>query len=67
MRHARLPKVISPGNSFFCSFPASSDSKESACSARGLGSISELVRSPAEGNGYQLRYSGLENHMDRGA
>ena len=32
-----------------------------------LGSISGLERSPGEGNGYPLQYSGLENSMDRGA
>ena len=32
-----------------------------------LGSIPELGRSPGEGNGYPLQYSGLENSMDRGA
>ena len=32
-----------------------------------LGSIPGLVRSPGEGNGYPLRFSCLENSMDRGA
>ena len=32
-----------------------------------LGSIPGLGRSPREGNGYPLQYSGLENPMDRGA
>ena len=31
------------------------------------GSISELGRSPGEGNGNLLQYSCLENPMDRGA
>ena len=30
----------------------------------GLGSIPGLGRSPGEGNGYPLQYSGLENSMD---
>ena len=30
----------------------------------GLGSIPELGRSPGEGKGYPLQYSGLENSMD---
>ena len=30
-----------------------------------LGLISELGRSPGEGNGNPLQYSYLENHMDR--
>ena len=38
--------------------------KESACNAGDLGSISELGRSPGEGKGYRLQYSGLENSMD---
>ena len=29
-----------------------------------LGSIPELGRSPREGKGYALQYSGLENSMD---
>ena len=44
--------------------PAGSDGKESACSAGGLGSILGLGRSPGEGKGYPLQYSGLENSMD---
>ena len=43
-----------------------SDCKESACNAGDLSSIPELGRSPGEGNGYPLQYSGLENSMDRG-
>ena len=44
--------------------------KESAASARTAGyegSVPELGRSPAEGNGNPLQYSCLENSMDRGA
>ena len=51
---------------FYC-FPGSSDSKESVCSARDPGSISESGRSPGEGNGNPLQYPCLENFMDRGA
>ena len=32
-----------------------------------LGSVPRLGRSPTEGNGYPLQYSGLKNSMDRGA
>ena len=32
-----------------------------------MGLILGLGRSPGEGNGYPLQYSGLENSMDRGA
>ena len=42
----------------------SSDGKESAGSAGDLGSIPRLGRSPGEGNGCPLQYSGLENPMD---
>ena len=45
-------------------FPSGSDSKESAFSAEDLGSIPGLGRSPGEGKGYVLQYSGLENSMD---
>ena len=45
-------------------FPGSSNGKESACNAGDLGSIPGLERSPGEGKGYSLQYSGLENSMD---
>ena len=35
--------------------------KESTCNAGDLHSIPGLGRSPGEGNGYPLQYSGLEN------
>ena len=38
--------------------------KESACNVGDLGSIPGLGRSPGEGKGYPLWYSGLENSMD---
>ena len=42
-------------------FPCGSAGKESTCNAGDLGSIPGLWRSPGEGKGYPLRYSGLEN------
>ena len=48
-------------------FPGRSDSKESTCNAGDVGSTPGLGRTPGEGNGHPLRYSGLENSMDRGA
>ena len=45
-------------------FPCGSAGKESACNAGDLGLIPGLGRSPGEGNGYPLQYSGLENSMD---
>ena len=38
--------------------------KESACIVGDLGLIPGLGRSPGEGKGYPLQYSGLENSMD---
>ena len=45
-------------------FPCDSAGKESACNAGDLGSIPGLGRSPGEGKGYPVQYSGLENFMD---
>ena len=42
-------------------FPGGSDGKESTCNAGDPGVIPGLGRSPREGNGYPLQYSGLEN------
>ena len=46
-------------------FPGGSDSKESACNVKGLGSIPGLGRSPGEGNDNPLQYSFLGNPMGR--
>ena len=48
-------------------FPGGSDSKESAHIARDLGLIPGWGRSPGEGHGNALQYSGLENSMYKGA
>ena len=45
-------------------FPDGSDGKASAYNAGDQGSIPGLGRSPGEGNGCPLQYSGLENFMD---
>jgi len=45
-------------------FPCGSAGKESTCNGRDLGLIPGLGRSPGEGKGYPLQYSGLENSMD---
>ena len=50
--------------SFHLGFPCGSACKESARNEGDLGSIPGLVRSPGEGKGYPLQYSGLENPMD---
>ena len=47
--------------------PGGSDGKEFACNTGDVGLIPGLGRSPGEGNGYPLQYSGLENSVDRGA
>ena len=46
------------------SFPCGSAGKESACNAGDPRSVPGLRRSPGEGNGYPLQYSGLENVQD---
>ena len=46
------------------SLPCGSAGKESDCSEGDLGSIPGLGRSPGEGKGYPLQYSGLENSMN---
>ena len=45
-------------------FPCGSAGKESTCNVGNLGLIPGLGRSPGEGKGYPLQYSGLENSMD---
>ena len=47
----------------FLGFPCGSAGKESACNAGDLGSIPGLGKSPGEGKGYPLQYSGLENSI----
>ena len=44
--------------------PLCSAGKESACNAGDLGLIPGSGRSPGEGKGYPLQYSGLENATD---
>ena len=57
-RRDRLPTPV------FLGFPDGSVGKESACNVGDLSSIPGLGRSPGEGKGYPLQYSGLENSMD---
>ena len=45
-------------------FPCGLAGKESACNAGDLCLIPGLGRSPREGKGYPLWYSGLENSVD---
>ena len=48
----------------FLGFPGGSAGKESACKVGDLGWIPGLGRSPGEGKGHPLQYSGLENSTD---
>ena len=57
-RRDRLPTPV------FLGFTCGSAGKDSACNAGDLGLIPGLGRSPGEGKGYPLQYSGLENSMD---
>ena len=54
-RRDRLPTPV------LLDFLCGSAGKESACNAGDLGSIPGSERSPGEGKGYPLQYSGLEN------
>ena len=47
--------------------PGGAAGKASACNAGDPASVPGSGRSPAEGDGYPLQYSRLENPMDRGA
>ena len=55
-RRERLPTP-------FLAFPGGAAGKESTWIAGDLGLIPGLEKSPGEGNGYPLQYSGLENPM----
>ena len=50
--------------SCFYGFPGGSDSEESTGNAGDLGLIPGSRRSPGEGKGYPLQYSGLQKSMD---
>ena len=57
-RRDRLPTPV------FLGFPCGSAGKETVCNVGDLDLIPGLRRSPGEGKGYPLQYSGLENSMD---
>ena len=57
-RRDRLPTPVLLG------FAYGSAGKESTCNAEDLGLTPWLGRSPGEGKGYPLQYSGLEKSMD---
>ena len=56
-RRDRLPTPV------FLGFPCGSAGEESTCNAGDLGLIPGLGRSPGEGKGYPIQYSGLENSL----
>ena len=57
-RRDRLPTPV------FLGFACGSVGKDSTCSVGDLGLILGVGRSPGEGKGDLLQYSGLENSMD---
>ena len=57
-RKDRLPTPV------FLGFPGGSAGKESTCNVEDLGLIPGLGRSPGEGKGFPLQYSGREKSMD---
>ena len=61
LHHIRWPKYWSFN---FSISTCGSAGKESACNMGDLGSTPGLGRSPGEGKGYPLQYSGLKNSMD---
>ena len=62
-----LPHSLSHSTKCFSSPAMTKNNRagpEFTCNVGDLGSICGLGRSPGEGNGYPLQYSGLENSMD---
>ena len=59
--------IVGPYKSGQTLMSGDSDVKKSACNAGHPDSIPGSERSPREGSGNPLQYSGLENPMDRGA
>ena len=57
-------RILKPREYATVSSTSSSDSKASTCNAGDLGSIPGLGRSPGEGKGYPLQYSGLDDSLD---
>ena len=57
----RKDRLLTP---VFLGFPCGSAGKGTACNVGDLGSMPGLGRTPGEGKGFPLQYSGLENSMD---
>ena len=64
MHLSKFIQNVPPVHFTVCGLPCDSAGKEFALSVGDLGSIPGLERSPGEGKGYPLQYSGLENSMD---
>ena len=56
-----VPVNLFAGQQWRSYLPCGSAGKESTCNEGDLGSIPGLERSPGDGKGYPLQYSGLEN------
>ena len=56
-------RILQAGILEWVASPDSSAGQESACNAGDLALIPGLGRSPGEGKGYPIQYSGLENSM----
>ena len=63
-KHSTQATVRIKWGSFTIHIPCGSAGKESASNEGDLVSVPGLGRSPGEGKGYPLQYSGLENSMD---
>ena len=61
----QLTRLCSSSSKSIIGFLGGSEDKEFACNVGDLSLIPESGRSPGEGNGNPLQYSGLENCMDR--
>ena len=70
LTHSRNGTHLYVGDLFYSigteGFPGGSDGKKSSCNVGDLGLIPGLGRSPGEGKGYSLQYSGLENFIVHG-
>ena len=62
--HSRSASIVTKLVELFSGFPDDSVGKESAFNTGDPSLIPGLGRSPGEGKGYPLQYSGLKNSMD---
>ena len=64
MEFSLFPAIVNSAAMNIEGFSCGSAGKESTCNVGDLGSIPGLGRSPGEGKGYPLQYSGLEDSVD---